>query len=83
MKMKGKKIQTIEEMKRAYPDEWLLIEYEKLGPNLSLDQGKLIAHSPRKEDIYLKQLNLPKKKLAIEYSSDVPEDYIVIFTVPR
>ena len=64
---------------QGYKGEWLLIEFKKLDENLNVLDGKVVAHSPNKEEVYKKQLELKNKNLAIEYVGDPPEDLAVMF----
>ena len=70
----------IEEIRKLYPDEWVLIEYSKLDDDLNVLEGKVIAHSADKEEIYQAQMNLQGRSLAIEYLGEIPEqdDLVVV-----
>lgn len=59
---------TWEEMKRAYPDEWLLItdyERDRVGNVIA---GIVERHSANKDDVY--QLPRIKKNAAFEYTGE-------------
>jgi len=59
---------TWEEMKKAFPDEWLLItdyERDRLGNIIS---GVVERHSAEKDEVY--QLPSLKKKAAFEYTGE-------------
>ena len=75
--MKGK-IEPIEEIRKRYPDEWLLIvDYQT--DNLTRPvRGILVEHSKHRGDIYVK-LPQYKGKVRIEYSGDIPKDVGVLF----
>ena len=70
----------IEEIRKLYPDEWVLIEYSKLDDDLNVLEGEVIAHSPDKEEIYQAQMKLQERSLAIEYLGEIPEqdDLVVV-----
>ncbi|MBI5555735.1 MAG: hypothetical protein HY920_07805 [Elusimicrobia bacterium] len=77
--MKSKKIETI---KKSYHREWLLISLDKVDESTTTPiSGKLISHSPHREDIYRLLLKPPKgKKLLVEFSEDTfPEGYAAAF----
>ena len=61
------------EILRKYKDEWLLIEYTKLDENLNVVEGKVLAHSPKKEKIYAELMKTKGKNVAIEYAGKLPE----------
>ena len=69
---------NLEEIKKIYQGEWVLIEYNKLDENLIPLEGEVLAHSPNRDEIYRKQLNYKNKQLAIDYFGDIPEDWAVM-----
>lgn len=70
----GGKQLTWEEIKRQYPDEWVLIDFSELDTTLQVVQGDVIAHSPRKADIDKKLLELENERIAIEFTGEMPEE---------
>ena len=76
------KTEKIERMKKRFPREWLLIAVDKFDKTTTTPvSGKVIAHSPHREDIYQILLKPPKiKKLLVEYSEDsFPKGYAAAF----
>ncbi len=71
-------IMTFAEMKLKYDGEWVLISYTKTDENLQVLTGKVLAHSPNKEDIYHALDSVEDQPLAIEYMGEVPEDLAFI-----
>jgi hypothetical protein len=68
--------QTPEEIKAAYPREWVLIvdcEFDEAG---RLVAGTVAAHSPRREEIYREVARHDSG--AIEYTGPFPKDYAAI-----
>lgn len=70
---------TIEKIREKYPDEWVLIEYEKVDAEFNVIKGHVIAHSPVKENIYKILMETKGKYVAIEYTGRIPEDFAVMF----
>ena len=70
---------SISKIREEYKDEWVLIEYEDLDDNLNVRRGKVIAHSPSKEEIYARLSETKGKNVAIEYTGKLPEDLAVMF----
>ncbi len=70
----------MEEIRKCYQGEWVLIEYTKLDDDLNVVDGEVIAHSPNREEIYQAQMRLQGKSLAVEYLGEIPEqeDLVVI-----
>jgi len=65
---------TWEEMKRHYPDAWLLIDFSELDATLQVVQGEVIAHAPHKTDIDTELLELEHERIAIEFTGATPEE---------
>ena len=76
------KSQKIKLLKKRFRREWLLIAVDKIDELTTTPiSGRLIAHSPHREDIYQKLIKPPKaKKLLVEYSEDsFPKGYAAAF----
>ena len=75
--MKGE-IEPIEEIRKRYPEQWLLIvDYESDELTRPV-RGVLAEHSRHRSDIYEK-LSKYKGRIRIEYSGDVPKNVAVMF----
>lgn len=70
-------LMSMQEIREEYAGEWLLIDWEELDDELNIIRGKVLAHSPRKEEVYRHLLKLRGKKVSIEYAGEVPEDLVV------
>lgn len=66
------------EIERNYHGEWVLIAYTKTDNNLQILEGKVIAHSTDKKDVYRALEAAPEQPLAIEYIGQVSEDFAFI-----
>lgn len=71
---------TIDELKKQYDQEWLLIEVEKFDEDWEPLEGKVIVHSPVEDNIYKEMLKLKGKNinLAIRYAGEYPDDIAVL-----
>ena len=69
----------LSEIKKKYRDQWVLVEYSKLGKDLQVKDGKVLAHAANKEDIYKALLRTKGKNVAIEYCGEVAQDLVVMF----
>ncbi len=79
---KTNKAERIETIKKRFHREWLLIAVNEIDKATTTPlSGKVVAHSPHREDIYQLLLKPPKaKKLLIEYSEDsFPKGYAAAF----
>ncbi|MBI4530448.1 MAG: hypothetical protein HY709_02900 [Candidatus Latescibacteria bacterium] len=66
---------TFDEMKRRYPDEWLLIEDCEFNDVTQLISGVVIAHHPQRSVIHKQQLTMDGA-LAVVYSGEIGKDKI-------
>ena len=69
----------LSEIRKKYRDQWVLVEFSKLGKDLRVKGGKVLAHAANKEDIYKALLHTRGKNIAIEYCGKTPEDLVVMF----
>jgi hypothetical protein len=68
-----KKTLTMEEIKQQYPNMWVLVECIKLDEDLKILRGRVITAARTKDEIYSKLLNAEGKRIAIEYTGELPE----------
>ena len=67
------------EIKKQYPNEWVLVEFSKLDSGLHPKKGQVLAHAPNKEDIYKALLQTRGKNVSVEYFGPLPKDLAVMF----
>ena len=69
----------IDEIKKKYKDEWVLIRVLKVDEFGAPVEGEVVAHSKSRDEIYEKQRRM-KGDLAIIYTGEIPkEGYVVAF----
>ncbi len=61
---------NLEQIQRAYPDQWVIIEFTKLDDELKVVEGKVIAHAKDRREIEKTVATLHDKKLAVEFTGD-------------
>ncbi len=73
----------LDEIRRRYAGEWVLIEYDRLDDHLRVVEGRVLAHSPDRDEIYrrLRELKGRKKRLAVEFLGEIPEDVAVMLSI--
>ena len=69
---------NFKDIKKKYPKEWVLIEYEKLQKDLSIKAGKVVAHSPNKDEIYKALSQSFGSNVSLEYTGPVESDLTVM-----
>ena len=73
------KVEDIAKIKRRYPKEWLLLTHVVTDELTRPVQGKLVAHSKNRDEIYDRLSRIRTRSVCIEYSGEIPKDLIVIF----
>ena len=76
------KTEKIDKIKKRFHREWLLIAVDKVDESTTTPiSGKLIAHSPHRDEIYRILLKRHRiKKVLVESSEDsFPEGYAAAF----
>jgi hypothetical protein len=68
------RMMTLEEIQQQFPQEWVLIEFTELDEDLKVVDGQVIAHSPSKENIYKKLLEVKSENIAIEFTGEMPKE---------
>lgn len=63
---------NIEELKKKYKDEWLLIRITRTDEQDQPIEGDVLLHSKNRDEIYDAQKNL-KDYLYITYSGEMPK----------
>lgn len=71
-------ILSYEEIKRRYPDEWLLIAEPELDEELKVIRGEILAHSKDRDEVYRTLRKMRGRSFAIEYNGEPPEDFAVV-----
>lgn len=70
---------NIEEIKKKYKDEWVLLRVSKVDNSGFPIKGEVIAHSKTRDSIYERQREL-EGDLAVIYTGEIPkEGYAVAF----
>lgn len=67
-----------EDIVKEFRDEWVLIEVKKVDNQFNIQEGKVLAHSKDKDEIYQKLLKIRPKSFSIEYTGEIPEDLAVV-----
>jgi hypothetical protein len=67
-----------EDIKKAFKDQWVLIEVEKVDESFNVIEGEVLAHSGDKDEVYKKLLQIRPKEFSVEYTGTIPEDLAVV-----
>jgi hypothetical protein len=69
---------TIAQMESQFTSEWLLVEDPQTNDALEVQGGKVICHSPDREEVYRKAAELRPKHFAVLYTGKMPQDSAIV-----
>ena len=74
------KSQPVEAIRRRFDREWLLIAIDEMDEATTTPtRGRLLAHSPRRYDIYERSRRYPHPALIVYSEDDFPKGYAAAF----
>ncbi len=65
---------TMDEIKARYAPDWVLIGEPQMDELQRLRAGKVLFHSPDREEVYRKAIDLHPGHFAFRYLGDLPDD---------
>ena len=65
---------TIGEIEERFAPDWVLIGEPQTDENQRLLAGKVLFHSPDREEVYRKAIELRPGHFAFRYLGEMPED---------
>jgi hypothetical protein len=69
---------TNSEIESRYPGEWILIEVLENGDTFSEFKGRVLCHSPDRDAVYRKAVELKPKNSAILCTVKLPENTEIV-----
>ena len=69
---------TLEQIKQKCPDQWCLVECVEVNEDWEILRGRILAHSPDRDEIYGKLATTNGGTIAVEYTGEIPEDWAVM-----
>jgi hypothetical protein len=67
-------ILTISEIESRYPGEWVLVEDPETDEALEVLSGKVLCHSPDRDEFDRKVLEFRPRHSAFLYTGKIPDD---------
>jgi hypothetical protein len=64
----------ITDIEAKYPDEWILLEDPDTGDDLKVKSGKVLWHSPDRDEVYQKAIELRPTHAAFLFTGHVPQE---------
>ncbi|GMU23827.1 MAG: hypothetical protein AMXMBFR13_39050 [Phycisphaerae bacterium] len=71
-------VMTIDEIRRRYDSEWVLIEDPDVSEQMEVLGGKVACHSKDRDEVYGKAIELRLANSATLYTGSIPEDTAVV-----
>jgi hypothetical protein len=71
-------ILSIEEIKAQFPSEWVLIGEPQIDDLTRLRAGRVVFHSPARDDVYRKAVEMRLPHFAVRYFGTLPENMALI-----
>ena len=73
---------TVEEMRKTFASEWVLIQDPQLGPSREVVAGRVAFHSKDRHEVYRKAIELRPKKFAMYFTGKLMENTALVFSGP-
>lgn len=70
--------QTIEEIRLQFPSEWVLIGEPQTEEGARLQGGRVVFHSPDRDDVYRKAVELRLPHFAVRYFGTMAENTALV-----
>ena len=71
-------ILTIDEIRARYAPEWVLIGEPRTDEALDLQAGKVLFHSPDRDEVCRKAMDDPPGRHALQFLGTIPEDLVLV-----
>jgi hypothetical protein len=76
--MSKNNLMTKQQMRRRYPDQWLLVSDYKLDTSTTLRAGRVIVSSKNRDEIH-RALKNHKGSFCIHFTGQLPKDTGILF----
>ena len=76
-----KKILSMEEIKKRYDGQWVLIVDYETDDLCRIKRGRILAHGKDRNKVYQQLSKCQKMNLATRYIGEIPKDLTVILIV--
>jgi len=71
-------VMTLDEIRSRFPSEWVLIGDPVTDKHHRVLTGRVVAHSPNRDEVYETGARLRLKRSAFLYLGELPDDVAVI-----
>jgi hypothetical protein len=71
-------ILTIAQIEAQFESEWVLVEDPQTNEALEVQSGKVRWHSPDRDEVYRKAVELRPRRFAMLYTGKMPKDTAIV-----
>jgi len=69
---------TIDEIQSRFDSEWVLIEDPQADAVLNVQSGRVLMHSPDRDEVYRRAAALKPNRFAVLFTGAMPEDTAIV-----
>ena len=69
---------TLEEIQTRYPGEWVLVGEPETDDALRVQRGTVIHHSPDRDEVYRRAVELRPGRFATLFTGPFPEEPVIV-----
>jgi hypothetical protein len=69
---------SLAEIHKRFASEWVLLGDPETDNNLEVQSGKVLYHSPDREAVYRKAVELHPRRFAVVFTGTIPEGTAVL-----
>ena len=74
---------TLDEIQSRFTSEWILLGDPELTESLGVIRGRVLWHSPNRDEVYRKARELRPQHSAILYTGTLPDEAAVVLWLLR
>lgn len=69
---------TVDEMKRRFGPEWVLIAEPQTDESLTVQAGRVLHHGLDRDEVCRRSLDFPPGRYAVEFLGTIPDDLVLV-----
>lgn len=77
------KLFTLAEIEQQFADEWILVGEPQTDPDLQVERGVVLFHSPDRDADYHEAIRLRPRRSALLFTGAQPADTEIVLSLPR
>jgi hypothetical protein len=69
---------TAPEIEQRFPSEWILVDELQTDEHLEVLGGRVLFHSPDRDEVYRKAVELHPKRFTVMFTGKDPDDTVFV-----